>query len=141
MGEKFSEEKRFLSRFSINDNNEKNRRSFSEFKSSNRIQSTVGIVLSNSSPDHLKNNENDHSKCSIATPSSPSRSPRYSLLGETSSENSSTLNTPAFDMDMSSATHHFDQRLNEIKGIAGHPDVKEASLPMSTEDGEQNVRF
>lgn len=141
MGEKFSDEKRFLSRFSINDNNDKNRRSFNELKSVNRCtQSAVGLVMSNSSPDHLKNSENDHSKCSIATPSSPSKSPRYSLLvGETSSENSSTLNTPAFDMDMSSATHQFDQRMNEIKSVVANTHAKDVSLPMSTEDTEQNV--
>lgn len=139
MGEKFSDEKRFLSRFSINDNNDKNRRSFSEFKNRN-VQSSVGLVMSNSSPDHLKNNENDHSKCSIATPSSPSKSPRYSLLvGDTSSENSSTLNTPAFDMDMSSATQQFDQRLNELKGLSENQNTKDLVLPMSTEDGEPNV--
>lgn len=139
MGEKFSDEKRFLSRFSINDNNDKNRRSFSEFKNRN-VQSTVGLVMSNSSPDHLKNNENDHSKCSIATASSPSKSPRYSLLvGDTSSENSSTLNTPAFDMDMSSATQQFDQRLNELKGLSENQNTKDLVLPMSTEDGETNV--
>lgn len=139
MGEKFSDEKRFLSRFSINDNNDKNRRSFSEFKNRN-VHSSVGLVMSNSSPDHLKNNENDHSKCSIATPSSPSKSPRYSLLvGDTSSENSSTLNTPAFDMDMSSATQQFDQRLNELKGLSENQNTKDLVLPMSTEDGEPNV--
>lgn len=139
MGEKFSDEKRFLSRFSINDNNDKNRRSFSEFKN-RKVQSSVGLVMSNSSPDHLKNNENDHSKCSIATPSSPSKSPRYSLLvGDTSSENSSTLNTPAFDMDMSSATQQFDQRLNELKGLNENQNTKDLVLPMSTEDGEPNV--
>lgn len=142
MGEKFSDEKRFLSRFSINDSNDKSRRSFNELKNSNRgIQSSVGLVLSSSSPDHLKNNENDHSKCSIPTPSSPSRSPRYSLLvGETSSENSSTLNTPAFDMDMSAATLQFDQRMNEMKSTDENADTKDLSLPMSTEDGETNVR-
>lgn len=139
MGEKFSDEKRFLSRFSINDNNDKNRRSFSEFKNRN-VHSSVGLVMSNSSPDYLKNNENDHSKCSIATPSSPSKSPRYSLLvGDTSSENSSTLNTPAFDMDMSSATQQFDQRLNELKGLSENQNTKDLVLPMSTEDGEPNV--
>ena len=121
----------------MNDSNEKSRRSFSELKNTSR--SSVGLLLSSSSPDHLKNNENDHSKVSIPTPSSPSKSPKYSLLGETSSENSSTLNTPAFDMDMSSATQHFDQRMNELKGLSGNAEPKDLSLPMSTEDGEQSV--
>lgn len=138
MGEKFSDEKRFLSRFSINDNIDKSRRSFCDLKPS--MRSNVGLALSNSSPDHLKNHENDHSKCSIPTPSSPSRSPRYSLLvGDTSSENSSTLNTPGFDMDMSSATQHFDQRMNELKGLTSSLNCKDLGLPMSTEDSEQNV--
>lgn len=139
MGQKFSEEKSFLSRFSINENNDKGRRSCNELKSLNRsLQSSDGLAMSNSLPDHLKNSGNDHSKCSI--PSSPSKSPRYSLLvGETSSENSSTLNTPAFDMDMSSATHQFDQRLNELKSLTTNSNAKDTSLPMSTEDSEQNV--
>lgn len=52
--------------------------------------------------DMQRSNEMQRSKLSIATPSSPSRSPRYSLLvGDTSSENSSSLNTPVFDMDIS----------------------------------------
>lgn len=142
MGQKFSEEKSFLSRFSINENSDKGRRSCNELKSLNRsLQSGDGLVLSNSLPDHLRNSENDYSKCSIPTPSSPSKSPRYSLLvGETSSENSSTLNTPAFDMDMSSATHHFDQRLNELKSLTTNSNAKDTSLLMSTEDSEQNVR-
>lgn len=143
MGQKFSDDKSFLSRFSINENSDKNRRSFNELKSLNRgVQSSDGLVLSNSLPEHLKNNENDQSKCSLPTPSSPSKSPRYSLLvGETSSENSSTLNTPAFDMDMSSATHHFDQRLNELKGITAkaNSDAKDTTMLMFTDESQQNV--
>lgn len=45
----------------------------------------------------------ERSKLSVATPSSPMQSPRYSLLvGETSSENSSTINTPIYDMEVGS---------------------------------------
>ncbi|XP_073824051.1 GTPase-activating protein CdGAPr isoform X2 [Musca autumnalis] len=46
------------------------------------------------------NNEMEQSKLSV-TPSSPIQSPRYSLLvgGDTSSENSSAVNTPQHDLD------------------------------------------
>lgn len=47
----------------------------------------------------LISNEMEQSKLSV-TPSSPIQSPRYSLLvGDTSSENSSAVNTPQHDLD------------------------------------------
>ncbi|XP_075150159.1 GTPase-activating protein CdGAPr [Haematobia irritans] len=62
-----------------------------------------------------KTNEMDQSKLSV-TPSSPIQSPRYSLLvGDTSSENSSAVNTPQHDLDplmVSSA-------MSGISGISG----------------------
>ncbi|XP_061388218.1 GTPase-activating protein CdGAPr [Musca vetustissima] len=48
---------------------------------------------------HHHSNEMEQSKLSV-TPSSPIQSPRYSLLvGDTSSENSSAVNTPQHDLD------------------------------------------
>jgi len=51
------------------------------------------------------------------TPSSPVQSPRYSLLvGETSSENSSAINTPQYELDplmVSSA-------MSGISGVSGN---------------------
>lgn len=61
--------------------------------------SAVNLILRSCSAELTKQNEMQRSKLSIATPSSPSQSPRYSLLvGDTSSENSSSsLNTPVFE--------------------------------------------
>lgn len=60
-------------------------------------------ILRSSSADIVKKSDLDRSKLSIMTPSSPGRSPRYSLLvgGDTSSECSSSINTPVCDMDVS----------------------------------------
>lgn len=58
------------------------------------------MLRSNSEDLACKNNEMEQSHLSVVTPSSPANSPRYSLLtGETSSNVSSTLNTPIFEMD------------------------------------------
>ncbi|XP_037958506.1 GTPase-activating protein CdGAPr isoform X2 [Teleopsis dalmanni] len=59
------------------------------------------LLLRSNSADISKDAKIDmeRSKLSV-TPSSPVRSPRYSLLvGETSSENSSAVNTPQYDLD------------------------------------------
>lgn len=58
------------------------------------------MLRSNSEDLACKNNEIEQSHLCVVTPSSPANSPRYSLLtGETSSNVSSTLNTPIFEMD------------------------------------------
>lgn len=58
------------------------------------------MLRSNSEDLACKNNEMEQSHLSVVTPSSPANSPRYSLLtGDTSSNVSSTLNTPIFEMD------------------------------------------
>lgn len=58
------------------------------------------MLRSNSEDLACKNNEMEQSHLSVVTPSSPANSPRYSLLtGETSSNVSSALNTPIFEMD------------------------------------------
>lgn len=63
----------------------------------------AGEIMRSNSADIVKKNDLTRSKLSILTPSSPGRSPRYSLLvsGDTSSECSSSLNTPVCDMDVS----------------------------------------
>lgn len=149
--EKRIEDKKFVSSFAVNGKNNQNntdkkdqkgRYSYNELKSSNgNAQSNFSLSISSTSNDHLKANENDFSKASIPTPSSPSKSPRYSLLvGETSSENSSSLNTPLFDMDMSSATQQFDQRLDELKKhMCGSVDTKELTSLLNSEENEDNV--
>lgn len=45
--------------------------------------------------------EDGHVKLTVGTPTTPSRSPRYSLLlcDTESSENSSAVNTPQYDME------------------------------------------
>lgn len=64
----------------------------------------VNLVLRSSSAEIIKRSDLGKSKLSIATPSSPVKSPRYSLLvGDTSSENSSSINTPLYDREMSAS--------------------------------------
>lgn len=139
IGARFSDDKKVLGRFSMNENHQ--RGGGREIKE-RFVRSSIDVVLSTSSPEHMKTNENDYSKISIATPSSSSRSPRYSLLvGETSSENSSSLNTPVFDMDMSSATQHFDQRMDELKNIPMNTETKDLSPLLFAADGENNVNI
>lgn len=81
-----------------------NRYSYCDPKNSHRdAQSGINVVLRSTSIDVVEKNMNDRCKPSAMTPSSPSKSPRYSLLvGETSSENSSSLNTPVYETDTSS---------------------------------------
>lgn len=137
IGAKFSNDKKLLVRYSMNENHQRGSKEIKE----HFVRSSIDVVLSSSSPEHMKNNENDYFKNSIASPLSPNRSPRYSLLvGETSSENSSSLNTPAFDMDMSSATQHFDQRMDELRHIPLTGGAKDLSpLLFSTDSNENNV--
>lgn len=74
---------------------------------SSRNQKLTGILRRSSSSEMTKFTDVDRSKLSIATttPTTPARSPRYSLLvgGDTtgSSGNSSLLSTPVYEMDMS----------------------------------------
>lgn len=74
---------------------------------SSRNQKLPGILRRSSSSEMSKFTDVDRSKLSIATttPTTPARSPRYSLLvgGDTtgSSGNSSLLSTPVYEMDMS----------------------------------------
>ncbi|XP_055906312.1 GTPase-activating protein CdGAPr [Eupeodes corollae] len=66
-------------------------------------------------------NEMERSKISV-TPSSPIQSPRYSLLvGETSSENSSAVTTPIYELDPIAmmAASQTSSQYDETKGFAG----------------------
>lgn len=61
----------------------------------------TSLVLRSNSAEIIKRSDLDNSKLSIATPSSPAKSPGYSLLvGDTSSENSSLVNTPIYDHEL-----------------------------------------
>lgn len=65
----------------------------------------INLVLRSSSMEVVEKNvlERTSKVNNNITPSSPSKSPRYSLLvGETSSENSSSMNTPVYELDTSS---------------------------------------
>lgn len=153
MGEKFTEDKKYICRFPINDNQSHSgrdsRKSFStnissysycDLKSSNQSpQNSINLVLTSSSVENIRKNENDYSKHSTASPSSPSKSPRYSLLvGDTSSENTSSLNTPVFDMDMSAGLSHFQQRNDDYMHFTGSSETKDlTNVPVS--DSESNV--
>lgn len=156
MGEKFIEEKKYICRFPINadtqstvsENDQQSgssgRHSFSDIKNSRRnTQSNINLVLTSSSTENIKRNESEYSKLSIPTPSSPSKSPRYSLLvGETSSENSSSLNTPVYEMDVSSTIGQFDlHRHNESKNASRIMETKDSNYINLAEDNENNVNI
>lgn len=97
-----ADEGKYVCRFAVNEKNER------PVKAENHAKNRSG--------EQIKRNESEYSKLSIPTPSSPSKSPHYSLLvGETSSENSSSLNTPVYDMEMTSAIVQFDQRMQGAK--------------------------
>lgn len=148
IGEKFAAEaeKKYVCRFPINsnanasaattngDHDKDARHNFCDSKSSSR--NTIHLSLNGcvNDGDPIKRNESEYSKLSIPTPSSPSKSPHYSLLvGDTSSENSSSLNTPIYDMEMSSTIGQFDQRMEGIS--RRHAETKEMSSALLSEDG------
>lgn len=64
----------------------------------------IKLVLRSNSAENMKRSDLEKSKLNIVTPSSPVKSPRYSLLvGDTSSENSSSMNTPMYDRELSAS--------------------------------------
>lgn len=112
MGRKFTDDKKYVCCVPVNENIE----SVAQHKKQSKVgrfsycdpisivankeqpTSAINLMLRSCSAEITKQNEMQRSKLSIATPSSPSQSPRYSLLvGDTSSENSSSLNTPVFE--------------------------------------------
>lgn len=154
IGEKFGAEteKKYICRFPINNNattsgaaastngehdKEANtRHNFYDPKNTSRNNIQLALNGCTNDCDAFKRNENEYSKLSIPTPSSPSKSPHYSLLvGETSSENSSSLNTPIYDMEMSSTIGQFDQRMEGISRRHASPETKEMSSALLSEDG------
>lgn len=144
MGAKFTEDKKYVCRFPINDNESssvrESKKSFStnissysycDLKTSNRSpQNSINLVLTGGSVDNIRRNDSEYSKYGTATPSSPSKSPRYSLLvGDTSSENTSSLNTPVFDMDVSFGLSQTERKNFETKDLN----------VLLSEDSESNV--
>ncbi|XP_037032218.1 GTPase-activating protein CdGAPr [Bradysia coprophila] len=112
MGRKFTDDKKYVCRLPVNEDmnaiahhkkmSKAGRFSYCDPNSiaANKEPpvSAINLILRSCSAELTKQNDTQRSKLSIATPSSPSQSPRYSLLvGETSSENSSSLNTPVFE--------------------------------------------
>lgn len=88
-----------------------NRNSY--FETSLHCKENLDNLLKSTSADVFKRNE---LKLSAATPQSPFQSPRYSLLvGDTSSGTSSSLNTPIYDVEMSSGLiASVNETLNEL---------------------------
>lgn len=110
MGRKFVEEKaQFISRNPVLTNSDRpvvtraHNKQVGRFSYCDPTSQRGGEILRCNSADIVKKSDLDRSKLSILTPSSPGRSPRYSLLvsGDTSSECSSSVNTPVCDMDVS----------------------------------------
>lgn len=99
---------------------------------------SINLILRSSSAEIVKKTDLENSKLSILTPSSPIRSPRYSLLvAETSSENSSSINTPTFDGDISSGNglKQYETPFDHIQ--KGFNDAKDFNI--LTEDSLRNV--
>lgn len=135
MGRNFTDEKRksgaSVSPQKDNDNlplQNTGRYSYCDPKNPNKMsQSGINLVLRSSSADIVENDLTERAKGNIITPSSPSKSPRYSLLvGETSSENSSSLNTPVYEMDTSAKEMVLvDFKNNDFKYLSGNYAPKE----------------
>lgn len=141
MGKKFVEDKKYICRVPVNEEHHTQLRTAAAAAANNRKQvgrfsycdTVVGVngILRSSSAEMTKKSELERSKLSIATPTTPSRSPRYSLLvGETSSENSSSLDTPIFDMDisvmgLSAALQHSEQQDSSKQQLFSHYNTKD----------------
>lgn len=142
IGEKFSDDRKYVCRFPINDKQSSSERdskksfstnissfSYCDLNSSSQSpQNCINLILTSSSVENIRKNENDYNKQCAATPSSPSKSPRYSLLvGDTSSENTSSLNTPVFDMDISTGLLHYERRNEDYMHFMRGSETKEDS--------------
>lgn len=161
MGRKFTDEKKFVCRVPVNEDvatkktSKVGRFSYCDPNSISNVVNkepvaAINLILRSCSAELSKqneiqrSNEMQRSKLSIATPSSPSRSPRYSLLvGDTSSENSSSLNTPVFDMDISTGNglmnnSEADKMDGDSKRTTDSYDAKEFSTLLS-EDSSSHV--
>lgn len=147
IGEKFGAEaeKKYVCRFPINnsaaaingvhDKEINVRHTICDPKNSSRNNIQLSLNGCINGGESIKRNESEYSKLSIPTPSSPSKSPHYSLLvGDTSSENSSSLNTPIYDMEMSSTIGQFDQRMEGISRRHAIPETKEMTSALLSED-------
>lgn len=102
------------------------------------------MLRSNSEDLACKNNEMEQSHLSVVTPSSPANSPRYSLLtGETSSNVSSTLNTPIFEMDplgsICSSQHEGDILEEEADNEEDRDDVLDELNEIDEEEEEDKM--
>lgn len=164
MGRKFTDDKKYVCRVPVNEDNsvglpkkpsKVGRFSYCDPTSIQNATNkepvaAINLILRSCSAeltkqnDMQRSNEMQRSKLSIATPSSPSHSPRYSLLvGDTSSENSSSLNTPVFDMDISTGTglmnnSEAEKMDGESKINSDSYDAKEFSTLLS-EDSSSHV--
>lgn len=149
MGRNFTEEKRGPGTHTSPQKERENspskkagRYSYCDPKNSARDScSGINLVLRSSSVDVVEKGDGERARVSNVTPSSPSKSPRYSLLvGETSSENSSSLNTPVYDMDTSARELVPAESKNDsFKYLSEHYSTKESNNVVMSEDSEVNV--
>lgn len=91
------------------------------------------LLLRNSTNEITKDPKSDMERSKISvTPSSPMQSPRYSLLvGETSSENSSAVNTPQYDLEPLMATSAM-SGLSQLSGASSHQQQQPLLLGVDT---------
>lgn len=102
------------------------------------------VVPRSCSENVIRKSDTHKSKLSVMTPQSPIQSPCYSLLvGSTSSDNSSDLNTPVYDMDVSAVLgqQQHQQPLEKTKDEAEQRDIKALKRELSLDLSEAGVKM
>ncbi|XP_053692745.1 GTPase-activating protein CdGAPr isoform X3 [Sabethes cyaneus] len=105
------------------------------------------VVPRSCSENVLRKSDTQKSKLSVMTPQSPIQSPCYSLLlGSTSSDNSSNLNTPIYDMDISRVLGQqqqqlLSQSLDKTKDETETRDIKALKRELSLDLSEAGIKL
>ncbi|XP_058821898.1 GTPase-activating protein CdGAPr isoform X2 [Topomyia yanbarensis] len=111
-------------------------------KGESRRDESLQVVPRSCSENVLRKSETQKSKLSAVTPQSPVQSPCYSLLlGSTSSDNSSNLNTPVYDMDVSALLGQQQQPLEKTKDDSEQRDIKALKRELSLDLSEAGVKI
>ncbi|XP_058453038.1 GTPase-activating protein CdGAPr isoform X2 [Malaya genurostris] len=101
------------------------------------------VVPRSCSENVLRKSDTQKSKLSAVTPQSPVQSPCYSLLlgSTTSSDNSSNLNTPVYDIDVSALLAQQTQPLEKTKDDSDQRDIKALKRELSLDLSEAGVKI
>ncbi|XP_055540559.1 GTPase-activating protein CdGAPr isoform X2 [Wyeomyia smithii] len=103
------------------------------------------VVPRSCSENVLRKSDTQKSKLSIMTPQSPVQSPCYSLLlGSTSSDNSSNLNTPTYELDISRVLGQqqlLSQSSDKTKDETETRDIKALKRELSLDLSEAGIKL